>query len=428
MNKYILSKSEASELRKGYTRSIQLDFVAKSQLFICLADLNPDGGIAPSAAFFKAVDGKPSEFLFLYQRPVVDKMMAEYVFTQFFQKDGADVANSGEALTENKVNTKRRFAYQKNQKSLVEGATGSKSFSNEYGILRLEADGCCTSYGIEDINSNDLTQLGKSENLSTLSVSPFGVSRLAWLDAEGQFQKGDYIYDYEMIDKGMYEVVAESEVSKDLLFHGTKLKGLYRLNTADNQISAIGTSVEKSLEVPASSISNIYADLGIDTNNLGCIMLNTDPLQVGDIISEEDLFGYDETTPDYLKGFVSEGAPHVTLLYGLLQSGTEWGRYVNQLLNGLEFTSVTISEVGFFPSTNPETPYDCLIAKVEVTPVLQDANGRLRMLPHIDTFPEYQPHITLAYVQQGKATGLIPALNERFEGKNIKVTGLNYGQ
>jgi hypothetical protein len=43
------------------------------------------------------------------------------------------------------------------------------------------------------------------------------------------------------------------------------------------------------MQVSASQYPTVYQDLGIDPSNLGCIMLDTEPVIVSEIIKQEDL-------------------------------------------------------------------------------------------------------------------------------------------
>lgn len=172
----------------------------------------------------------------------------------------------------------------------------------------------------------------------------------------------------------------------------------------------------------------MYEMLGIDTGRLGCIMLDTYPLTVSDIIPESDLYEQQDAE-DYLKGYVSEKEPHVTLLYGLMRSGQELKYHVDTVLKDWSAEFVTIDEVSFFYGKDDDgTQFITIIALVKTDPNLVEGNARLRFLPHVDTFPEYHPHITLAYVKSSSPwEDYIKKLDERFAGGTVAVTGLNYG-
>src|SRR5882672_4961494 len=174
----------------------------------------------------------------------------------------------------------------------------------------------------------------------------------------------------------------------------------------------------------------IYQQLGIESNDLGCIMLNTEPIKVSDVVSEEELYySLDQHNHKYTQGIVSESVPHITLLFGLMESGQYWKKQVEAALEGWELPEVEIESVSHFESSDPKEPYYCVIAKLVVSPELKEGNTRMRILPHIDTFPDYLPHITLAYIKQDEdiLSEVELLLNSRLAGKKMKVVGVNYG-
>jgi hypothetical protein len=166
----------------------------------------------------------------------------------------------------------------------------------------------------------------------------------------------------------------------------------------------------------------VYENLGIDTNKLGCIMLDVEPIEVSSVIDAEDL--YRDPEDEFAQGIISEGTPHVTLLYGLLSSGQAMRKHVTTVLDGWSLDSVQITGVTAFEGNPDFTP---LVAEVS-TDGLDEANARLRLLPHIDTFPSYRPHITLAYLKpDGDVAGYVDTLNRRLALMQVPVLGLNYG-
>lgn len=178
-------------------------------------------------------------------------------------------------------------------------------------------------------------------------------------------------------------------------------------------------NIIKSTDYPA-----VYEMLGIDTGKLGCVMIDTEELIISDVIKEEDY--YYSAEHDYVSGNVSEDVPHMTLLYGLLRSGPELQVHIHSVLSGWQLPSIRIKDVGFFYGENSD--FISIIAHVEVTDELREGHARLSLLPHINTFDEYKPHITLAYV---KSTSdwetYIKDLNFKFEGAEIEAKAINYG-
>jgi 2'-5' RNA ligase superfamily len=181
-------------------------------------------------------------------------------------------------------------------------------------------------------------------------------------------------------------------------------------------------------QISASQFPQVYTDLGIDPGKLGCIMLDVEPIQVSNLILYDDLYHADPDEHPWMQGIVSESVPHVTLLYGLLRSGIELKKHVDAVLDGWTPQDVSIATIDVFPSNDPDESYVTLIAKLAVTPNLLEANARLKLLPHIDTFPTYQGHITLAYLNDSSDyQGYISTLNNALRGKTVKAVGLNYG-
>lgn len=182
------------------------------------------------------------------------------------------------------------------------------------------------------------------------------------------------------------------------------------------------------MNVTARDFPEVYEDLGIDTGLLGCVMIDTEPIKVSDIISRDDLYFADPELHSYTQGVVSETVPHTTILYGLMRTGLELKKHVDRLLEGWEPGEIIIDKIDFFYGKDEQNSYITIIALLKITDELKDGNGRLRLLPHIDTFQEYNPHITLAYVKDSSGwQEYINLLNEKYGGKTIQAKNINYG-
>lgn len=182
----------------------------------------------------------------------------------------------------------------------------------------------------------------------------------------------------------------------------------------------------------------VYEDLGVEISGLGCIMLDVAPFGVTQFVEggERDLFFGKTKDLKYAQGAVAEKSAHVTLLYGLMKPGPEWQGVVDQVLDGWTPPALKIAEVSFFPSNIPGEDYSCIIAKIEVSDELLEGNKRLQLLPHINTFPDYTPHLTLAYINNGPSgvkwcstarEKWVQTLNEKFAGMTFPITQINYG-
>jgi hypothetical protein len=80
-----------------------------------------------------------------------------------------------------------------------------------------------------------------------------------------------------------------------------------------------------------------------------------------------------------------EERPHVTLLYGLLQSANIWRPFVDEVMDGWQIPmSLDIEKFDIFKSKHGL--YEVLVAKVRVGGGLQEANQRLKRLPHQESY------------------------------------------
>jgi hypothetical protein len=107
-------------------------------------------------------------------------------------------------------------------------------------------------------------------------------------------------------------------------------------------------------QISSQQFPQVYEDLGIDTNDLGCIMLDVEPIEVSSVIDPEDL--YHDPEDEFAQAIISEDTPHVTLLYGLISSGPAMRKHVDTVLDGWELGSVQITAVTAFAGNPDYTP------------------------------------------------------------------------
>jgi 2'-5' RNA ligase len=143
---------------------------------------------------------------------------------------------------------------------------------------------------------------------------------------------------------------------------------------------------------------NIYKDLNIDLKKLNCVMLDLNiDNEIKDIIATIDPNSfYESQNYTWIKGYVGNSA-HCTLLYGLLDNVKV--EHCQEVLEGINLNELRIKEYSFFESPNEEEYY-CIVAKLEVDSELLEAHKRLNFLPHINTFLDYMPHVTIAYIKK----------------------------
>lgn len=184
-------------------------------------------------------------------------------------------------------------------------------------------------------------------------------------------------------------------------------------------------------EVNANQFREMYSAMNINIDKLGCIMLDVDGSVMPKMPNEDYLYFTKNPDRFWIKGFVAGHTPHVTLLYGLLESGnTVYREYVDKVLSGWGIESVESDHVSFFESPYTDDPYYCIVAHIKVSNELLEGNQRLQLLPHINTFPTYKPHITIAYVKKDEAikNEVIDYYNKNLSSVMFKVKEINYGK
>jgi len=184
-------------------------------------------------------------------------------------------------------------------------------------------------------------------------------------------------------------------------------------------------------QIGSHDFEEIYKDLDIDLNKLGCIMLALDGSVVPDLPeSLSDCLHYSGHKDRFwIDGFVAGKTPHVTLLYGLMESGQKYKKYVLDVLNDWDAKDIEIESIGTFPSPYKDEQYYCIVAHAKVTPNLLEGHNRLELLPHINTFIGYKPHMTIAYIKKDdkKRDEIIAFYEKALVDKKIPVEGYNFG-
>jgi 2'-5' RNA ligase len=186
-------------------------------------------------------------------------------------------------------------------------------------------------------------------------------------------------------------------------------------------------------DVNAYQFKEVYEDLGISLSKLGVVMIDIDSgdlaSRIREIVSPEDLYTSDEPT-DHFTGVLG-GEPHVTLVYGLLRTGTEMQKHIKRVLEDGSAVpkAIAIEEVGYFESRKPDEHYYCIVAHLKVTPELAECNERLKFLPHLNTFPGYEPHMTLCYIRKDEELrdSVVSYLSAILKGSTFPTGELNLG-
>lgn len=182
---------------------------------------------------------------------------------------------------------------------------------------------------------------------------------------------------------------------------------------------------------------DVLRESEVDVRSLGYVGLTVGPLRVrealsggtfGNLVLPSDyVYAPDGDYRSWVAGPVAENGGHITAKYGLLKPSKERVGVINRLVGDVTGMLVTVTGIEVFPSPYGDLPYDCIVALVEGGR-LRDINVALSLLPHIDTYATYRPHLTLAYLTPGLGSRVASqAAEEWLVGKRIHVTGIDYG-
>ena len=182
-------------------------------------------------------------------------------------------------------------------------------------------------------------------------------------------------------------------------------------------------------DLNSNQFPDVYKALGVNVNKLGTVMLDVDPFTVTDLVTKgkDDLYFAQNQERFWIQGAVAESVAHVTLLYGLLEKGLVWKPLIDIVLADWTPPSLIVESIGAFESSFADEPYSCIVAHIKPTPELQEGHKRLELLPHINTYSEYRPHLTLAYVKVEAKDRWLKELGTFLNGKTLTVNNINYG-
>lgn len=133
----------------------------------------------------------------------------------------------------------------------------------------------------------------------------------------------------------------------------------------------------------------------------GCVMLHFDfpeMNKIQDMIKPEDI--YEDESDD---SYGLENEPHVTILYGLHNEVSS--EDVKRVLKDFAFGPCRLTNASLFEGP----PYDVLKYEIDGDG-LHEANLQLKRFPYTSDFPEYHPHLTIAYLKTGKGKRYADAL------------------
>ena len=180
-------------------------------------------------------------------------------------------------------------------------------------------------------------------------------------------------------------------------------------------------------EISARDFPGLHDNLGVDEDKLGCIMLDLQPFDVVRYVENGSADLVQAKPGGHTMGAVAEVQPHVSLLFGLLQNGNAIKTEVDTVLSGWRCDRVALDDIDSFP-VEPGAESVPIIARV-YDGRLVEAHERLGLLPHVNTFGAYTPHVTLAYVKNDPEVvqKWVRSLREAIGGMRVPSVGINYG-
>ena len=139
------------------------------------------------------------------------------------------------------------------------------------------------------------------------------------------------------------------------------------------------------------------------TYNFGCVMLYFDFPEINkihDTINPDDVYIQEGD-----RSFGYENEPHCTLLYGLHDGVTT--NNIKKVLDKYTYTILKAHNASLFE--NPD--YDVLKFDIKGDNI-HETNKDLQQYPFTSNFPDYHPHMTIAYLKPGSGKRYVKILKE----------------
>lgn len=148
-----------------------------------------------------------------------------------------------------------------------------------------------------------------------------------------------------------------------------------------------------------------------DEKTYGCVMMDA-KIPDWESIHASGIDPKDVYIKPYDDSYGIEDNPHVTVIYGIHEDEIDPEVIHGIIQNEMGPVTVTIDEISTFENDE----YDVVKYDVPVTDELKQYREKFeKNYPNTQTFPEYHPHVTLAYVKPGEGKKYAKKLEEPFE-------------
>jgi len=154
-----------------------------------------------------------------------------------------------------------------------------------------------------------------------------------------------------------------------------------------------------------------------DTYDYGCVMLKLDFSKrvwkmVQDLIDDEDVY-----TKEGDVSYGREDSPHATILYGLHADVEDSD--IEDIINGIEPFDANLLNINIFENDDFDVVKFNILGKTRK--YLSELNKKFAKLPHTTSYPDYKPHVTIAYVKAGTGKKYVQSLDEVISTSPTKV-------
>lgn len=154
------------------------------------------------------------------------------------------------------------------------------------------------------------------------------------------------------------------------------------------------------------SFENWLFERKSQTLEYGCLMLYADVpdwKEKTNFIFKDDIYEKDD---DY--GY--EKSPHVTIVYGFHDDEVDKKELYEKIEELIHPLTVTIQNISFFECEE----YDVVKFDVPLTSQLKKYRKEFLKFPNTQTYKEYHPHMTIAYVKKGRGERYARELDKPF--------------